>query len=204
VTTPWNNPVIWKEVQALMALPADIEPTFQRAIDLLMVTTGRVFCTGVGKSGHIARKVASTMTSLGTPAFYLHPTEAGHGDLGAVLPGDSMLAFSRSGRAVEMETIFEYNRKNGIPVVLVSENDRDSLARLSDVVIRMPKIEEAWGHAPTTSTIVQLAIGDAIAITLAENKGYTTEEFHDIHPNGEIGKRWKVRFGDKDDEEAAA
>jgi len=177
-----------QEAAALTALTDELEEPFQKAIQMFMGITGRIVCTGIGKSGHVARKIAATMTSTGSPAFFLHPTEAAHGDLGAVLAGDAMLAFSRSGRAVEMDAIMLFAKTRAVPIVLVSENDIDSLATYADVVLKMPPMKEAWGHAPTTSTIVQMAIGDAIAVTLAHEKGFTDDQFHEIHPGGELGK----------------
>lgn len=144
-----------------------------------------------GLGGHVCNcgYIAATMTSTGSPAFFLHPTDAAHGDLGSVLDNDAVLAFSRSGRAMEMITILEFVKKKGVPVILISENDQDSLAKFADVVLKMPAMKEAWGHAPTTSTIVQMAIGDALAVTLAQRKGFTDRHFHEIHPGGELGKK---------------
>ena len=189
MTKPWNNPVIMQETQALMALTDDLQKPFTKAVSLLGGISGRVICTGIGKSGNVATKIAATMTSTGSPAFFLHPTEAAHGDLGSVLGNDAVLAFSRSGRAVEMITILKFAKSRDVPIVLISENDRDSLADYANVVLKMPAIKEAWGHAPTTSTIVQMAVGDAIAVTLSQQKGFTDRHFHEIHPGGELGKK---------------
>jgi len=112
---------------------------------------------------------------MGTPAFFLHPTEAAHGDLGIISDKDVVLAFSRSGRAVEMLSIVEFAKNRGVPIVLISENDADSLAEYADVVLKMPPINVEWGHAPTTSTIIQMAIGDAIAVTMAQEKEFTED-----------------------------
>lgn len=185
---PWNNPVIRQEADALLALTDDLQEPFEKAVSIFNEIPGRIICTGIGKSGHVGRKIAATMTSTGSPALFLHPTEAAHGDLGSVLIGDAILALSRSGRAVELNTVMEFSHKRGIPIVLISENDRDSLAEYADVVLKMPTMKEAWGHAPTTSTIVQMAIGDAIAVTLAQMKGFTDAHFHEVHPGGELGK----------------
>jgi len=192
MSTSWNNPIIMQEASALMALSSDLQEPFEAAISAFMDIPGRIICTGIGKSGHVATKVAATMTSTGSPAFFLHPTEAAHGDLGAVLDNDAILAFSRSGRAAEMTTVLAYGQSKGVPIVLISENDTDSLADFATVVLKMPAIQEAWGHAPTTSTIMQMALGDAIAVTLAQKKGFTDKDFHAIHPGGELGRKLKL------------
>ena len=189
MASPWKHPVIWKEVEALMAIPSSIEEGFDDAVELIYKSKGRVICTGVGKSGHIAQKIAATMSSTGTPAMFMHPTEAAHGDLGALLKGDAVLMFSRSGRAVEMLAICGHCKKHNIPIIMVSENNTDSLAGFAETILQMPIVQEAWGHAPTTSTILQMAIGDALAITLAQKKGFTTEDFQGFHPGGELGKQ---------------
>jgi len=189
---PWKNPVIMQEIVALQALTDDLQAPFERAVSLLAGVSGRIICTGIGKSGNVATKIAATMTSTGSPAFFLHPTEAAHGDLGSVMTNDAVLAFSRSGRAVEMDTVLEFARNRSVPVVLISENDRDSLADYADVVLKMPPIKEAWGHAPTTSTIMQMAIGDAIAVTLAQHKGFTDDGFHELHPGGVLGEKKRL------------
>ena len=189
MTEPWDNPVIRQEIEALMALTDELQKPFEDAVAVMEGISGRIICTGIGKSGNVATKIAATMTSTGSPAFFLHPTEAAHGDLGAILENDAILAFSRSGRAAEMTTILAFAKSRDIPIVLISENDQDSLADYAKVVLKMPPIKEAWGHAPTTSTIVQMAIGDALAVTLAQKKGFTDRNFHEIHPGGELGKK---------------
>ena len=189
MTKPWENPVIMQEIKALMALTDELQKPFENAISIIEGISGRIICTGIGKSGNVATKIAATMTSMGSPAFFLHPTEAAHGDLGSILGNDAILAFSRSGRAVEMITILEFAKSKDVPIVLISENNQDSLADYANVILKMPPIKEAWGHAPTTSTIVQMAIGDALAVTLAQKKGFTDQSFHEIHPGGELGKK---------------
>lgn len=189
MTESWDNLVIKQEIEALMALTNELQKPFEDAVSIMVGISGRIICTGIGKSGNVATKIAATMTSTGSPAFFLHPTEAAHGDLGSVLENDAILAFSRSGRAVEMTTILEFAKSKDVPIILISENDQDSLADYANVVLKMPPIKEAWGHAPTTSTIVQMAIGDALAVTLAQKKGFTDQNFHEIHPGGELGKR---------------
>lgn len=175
MSNSWNNPIIMQEAQALMALTNDLQKPFEKALSIMSECSGKIICTGIGKSGHVATKVAATMTSMGSPAFFLHPTEAAHGDLGIITDKDAVLAFSRSGRAVEMITIVEFAKNKGVPIVLISENDTDSLAEFADVVLKMPALDEEWGHAPTTSTIIQMAIGDAIAVTLAQKKEFNED-----------------------------
>jgi len=168
----WKHPVIMQEAQALMALTDDLQIPFEQAVSALAGVSGRIICTGIGKSGSVATKVAVTMTSMESPALFLHPTEAAHGGGGVMTANDAVLAFSRSGRAVEMVPLMERAKELGIPVVLISENDQDSLADYAKVVLKMPTMSDDWGHAPTTSTLVQMAIGDAIAVDLAHQKEF--------------------------------
>ncbi len=171
----WNNPVIMQEAQALMALTNDLQKPFEQAVAILADCSGQVVCTGIGKSGHVATKVAMTLTSMECPGYFLHPTESSPEELDAISENDAILVFSRSGRAVELVDIVEKARSKGTPVILISENDQDSLAEYSSVVLKMPPIDENWGHAPTTSTIIQMAIGDALAVTLAQKKEFTED-----------------------------
>lgn len=172
MTESWKHPVIMQEAQALMALTDDMQIPFEQAVSALSDVSGRIICTGIGKSGTVATKVAVTMTSMDTPATFLHPTEDTDGGLSNVTENDAILAFSRSGRVVEMVDIMERARELRIPVVLISENDQDSLADYAKVVLKMPTMSDDWGHAPTTSTLVQMAIGDAIAVDLAHQKEF--------------------------------
>jgi arabinose-5-phosphate isomerase len=179
--------VIQQEIKGLEALAAALDPEVLRlAVEALKVE-GKVIVSGVGKSGHIARKVASSMTSMGTPAIFLHPTEAAHGDLGILGPSDAVLVFSRSGKAMELYPLME--AANNLPVVLVSEEPTLNLALWANIIIGLPPVAEAWGHAPTTSTIMQMAIGDALAVILADLKGVTQEAFQKSHPGGVLGGR---------------
>ncbi|MBC8445294.1 MAG: SIS domain-containing protein [Rhodospirillaceae bacterium] len=175
MSNSWNNPVIMQEAQALMALTNDLQKPFEKAVITLAEVSGRIICTGIGKSGHVATKVAATMTSLDSPAFFLNPAEAGDEGFKVMTQQDAVLAFSRSGRAVEMAAVLDYAKSNGVPIVLISENDEDSLADYATVVLKMPPIDEAWGHAPTTSTIIQMALGDALAIAIAEKKEFAED-----------------------------
>ena len=185
--------VIEQGISALNLLVSENGETFGKAMDVLFARWGRIITTGIGKSGHVAANVASTMSSTGTPAFFVHPTDAAHGDLGCLSPGDAVLMFSRSGRAAELQVFAEFCKNKGIPIVLVSENDRDSLANYAAVVLYMPKAEEAWGHAPTISTLMQMAIGSAAAVELAFRNGFTDEQFRETHPGGELGEKSPYR-----------
>tara|TARA_R110000751_G_scaffold10671_6_gene38662 strand:- start:1190 stop:1765 length:576 start_codon:yes stop_codon:yes gene_type:complete len=177
---------ILQEAKGLQALSGKLGHDFDNAVESF-ASRRIIFLSGVGKSGHICRKLAATMTSLGTKAVFIHPTEAAHGDMGLIGSDDALLLFSRSGKATEIYPLTDRAGILGLPTVLVSECDDDFLATRVDHVIKIPKIAEAWGHAPTTSTVMQMAIGDAIAIALAEIKGYKWENFKTIHPGGALG-----------------
>jgi len=176
--------VIKQEAKGLQALSEKIDRHFEEAVGLLNVP-GMVIFTGVGKSGHVGKKLAATFVSLGIRSTFIHPTEAAHGDLGLLRPGDAIVALSRSGKAIELISIL--SRKSQCPVVLISENDKESLAAFADVVLKLPKVAEAWGHAPTTSTVMQMAMGDALAIALTSVNGFTEEDFKATHPGGVLG-----------------
>jgi arabinose-5-phosphate isomerase len=151
--------------------------------------SGRVIVTGVGKSGHIGVKIAATLASTGTPAFFMHAAEANHGDLGMVGRGDAVLALSKGGESVELRNIIAYTRRFSIPLIAMTCSPTSSLGKASDVVLLMPNEEEACPHglAPTTSTLMQLAMGDALAISLLEARGFTARDFHVFHPGGKLG-----------------
>jgi arabinose-5-phosphate isomerase len=151
-----------------------------------------VIVSGVGKSGHIGRKIASTFASTGTPAFFVHPAEAGHGDLGMVTRHDVIVAISWSGETTELRAIIEFSRRFGIKLVAITAKPESSLARQADVVLALPPAEEACPHglAPTTSALMQLSLGDAIAIALMEARGFAAEDFHRFHPGGNLGAKF--------------
>lgn len=153
---------------------------------------GRVIVTGLGKSGHIGRKIAATLASTGTPAFFVHPAEAGHGDLGMVAGGDAILAMSWSGETAELRPIVEFSRRFGNPLIALTAWPDSSLASQADIVLAVPQAEEACPHglAPTTSALMQLALGDALAIALLESRGFTAENFHRFHPGGRLGAKF--------------
>jgi arabinose-5-phosphate isomerase len=181
------------------ALDNGLAEPFARAVDVLaaaagrlagvVAPSGRVVVSGVGKSGLIARKIAATFASTGTPAFFVHPAEASHGDLGMIMPQDVIVALSWSGETVELKSLVEFARRFGIPLISMTAAAESSLARESNVVLLLPRAAEACPHglAPTTSTLMQLALGDALAIALLEAKGFTAEKFRDFHPGGRLG-----------------
>ena len=171
------------------ALRSDLSEPFSEAVRVLSAITGRVIITGVGKSGHIGTKLAATLASTGTPAFFVHPSEANHGDLGMIAKDDVIVAMSWSGESVELKGILAYSRRYRIPLIAITSGERSTLAREADVVLRLPKAQEACPHglAPTTSTMMQLAVGDALAVALLEARGFTARDYHQFHPGGRLG-----------------
>jgi arabinose-5-phosphate isomerase len=175
------------------ALKGPLGATFAAAIDLIRQAKGRVIVTGLGKSGHMARKIAATLASTGTPAFFVHAAEASHGDLGMITADDVILALSWSGEQPEMKTLVNYAARFAIPMIAMTSNAESSLGLAADIVLELPKAREACPHnlAPTTSTLMQAAIGDAIAIALLEGRGFTALEFASFHPGGKLGAMLK-------------
>lgn len=175
------------------ALTAHLAEGFAEAIDILRGCRGRVIVTGMGKSGHVGLKVAATLSSTGTPAYFVHPSEASHGDLGMIAREDAVLAFSWSGETVELGNILSYSRRFAVPLIAVTSNPESTLAQAAEVVLALPHAKEACPHglAPTTSTVMQLALGDSIAIALLESKGFTAIDFGVLHPGGQLGARLK-------------
>ncbi|MDA7981385.1 MAG: KpsF/GutQ family sugar-phosphate isomerase [Alphaproteobacteria bacterium] len=155
------------------------------------IAPGRVITTGMGKSGHIAVKIAATFSSTGTPAFFVHPAEAGHGDLGMITASDAVLALSNSGETAELTPILRYIKRNSIPLVAVTAKADSALAGQADVALVLPDFTEACPHglAPTTSTTLQIALGDALAVALLKWRGFSSENFHDLHPRGSLGQQ---------------
>ncbi|MGB8274787.1 MAG: KpsF/GutQ family sugar-phosphate isomerase [Alphaproteobacteria bacterium] len=184
--------VLATEAQALSVLAGALGPSFARALDLLGRDGGRVIVTGMGKSGHVARKIAATLASTGTPALFVHPGEASHGDLGMITPADAVLALSNSGETQELTDIVAYTRRFGIPLVAITARAESSLAEAADAALMLPDTPEAcpMGLAPTTSTTSMLALGDAVAVALLERKGFSTEDFYRLHPRGRLGQRF--------------
>ncbi|HSV30250.1 MAG TPA: KpsF/GutQ family sugar-phosphate isomerase [Candidatus Omnitrophota bacterium] len=183
--------VLGNEAQALEALAASLGDAFVAAVELLSKASGRVIVTGMGKSGHVARKIAATMASTGTPAFFVHPAEASHGDLGMVTPADAVIALSNSGETSELGDIVAYTRRFAIPMVSITSREKSTLATSADVSLVLPPIPEAcpMGLAPTTSTTMMLALGDALAVALLERKNFSAADFKVFHPGGNLGQR---------------
>lgn len=184
------------ERDGLTALADSLDKRFAHAIDKLEKATnagGRIIVTGMGKSGHIARKIAATLASTGSPAQYVHPGEASHGDLGMITEKDAVIAMSNSGEAPELTDIIAYTRRFGIPLISITAKPASTLAQHSDVVLQLPNSPEACpnGLTPTTSTTATMAMGDALAVTLLERKGLTPEQFRVFHPGGKLGQKLK-------------
>lgn len=188
------------EIQAngIAQLAAHIDESFFRACALMLDCRGRVVVSGMGKSGHIGRKIAATLASTGTPAFFVHPGEASHGDLGMITDKDVVLALSNSGETDELLTILPLIRRQGIPLIGMSGNARSTLARLADVHVDVSVPAEACplNLAPTTSTTAALVMGDALAIALLEARGFTAEDFARSHPAGSLGRQLLLRIAD--------
>lgn len=183
--------VIRREAGALDALADSLGESFAAAVSLLMAAKGRVIVSGMGKSGHIARKIAATFASTGTPAHFVHPAEASHGDLGMVAKGDVLIVLSNSGETSELADIVAHSRRFGIPLIAVAGREGSTLMRQADVAILLPEVPEACetGIVPTTSTTMTLALGDALAVALMEHRAFTPEHFRMFHPGGKLGAR---------------
>jgi arabinose-5-phosphate isomerase len=183
--------VLRTEIAGLESLAASLDDAFTRTVDLLAAATGRVIVTGMGKSGHVARKIAATFASTGTPAQFVHPAEASHGDLGMIARKDAILALSNSGDTAELADIVAYSRRFAIPLAAMTMRDPSALAEQADVVLRLPSAAEAcpMGLAPTTSTTMMLALGDALALALLNRRGFNESDFQRLHPGGQLGRR---------------
>src|SRR5688500_580129 len=183
--------VIALEAEALRAAERRLDETFERAVELIAKSSGRVIVSGIGKSGIIGRKIAATLTSTGTPATFLHPVEGLHGDLGIVGRDDVAILISKSGESDEMRGLFDYLSRVGVPMIAMTGRPMSSLGRASAVVLDCSVGEEACPHdlAPTTSTTVTLAIGDALAVALLQHKAFTREDFARLHPGGALGRK---------------
>jgi len=186
------------EAEAVTVLAGRLGPSFAAACRLCMACRGRVVVTGMGKSGHIAGKVAATLASTGTPAFFLHPAEASHGDLGMITREDVVLAMSNSGETTEILTILPLIRRMGVPLIAMTGRAASTLGREADVHLDVSVPAEACplNLAPTASTTAMLAMGDALAVTLLEQRGFTTEDFARSHPGGALGRRLLLRVED--------
>jgi arabinose-5-phosphate isomerase len=181
--------VLRAEAQALDTLAAELGAPFADAVALVHGLKGRLVLTGVGKSGHVARKIASTLASTGTPAMFVHAAEASHGDLGMVGAGDAVLALSKSGEARELADIVAYTRRFAIPLIAVTAQADSALGRAADVLLLIPDAPEAADavDAPTTSTTLQMALGDALAVALMERRAFSSSDFRLFHPGGKLG-----------------
>ena len=190
--------VIETEAQALASLVARVDHGFARACRLMLQCDGRVVVTGMGKSGHIGRKIAATLASAGTPSFFMHPGEASHGDLGMITAGDVVLAISNSGGTSEIVTILPLIKRLGVPLITLTGDPRSRMAEEADVNIDVGVEEEACplGLAPTASTTATLAMGDALAIALLEARGFSAEDFARSHPGGRLGRRLLLHVSD--------
>ncbi|WP_313521932.1 KpsF/GutQ family sugar-phosphate isomerase [Shinella sp.] len=171
------------------ALQGGLYDAFSEAVRLIGDISGRVVVTGIGKSGHIGAKIAATFASTGTPSFFVHPVEANHGDLGMIARDDVIIAMSWSGESAELQGIINYSRRFQIPLIAITSGERSALAREADTLLLLPKEQEACPHglAPTTSTLMQLALGDALAVALLEARGFTATDFKTFHPGGKLG-----------------
>ncbi|WP_114946450.1 KpsF/GutQ family sugar-phosphate isomerase [Microvirga calopogonii] len=176
------------------AIGNGLGPHFTAAVETLAAAKGRVIVTGMGKSGHVGRKITATFASTGTPAHYVHPAEASHGDLGMIQTDDVIIALSWSGETAELADIIGYSRRFRVPLVALTSNAESTLGRAADICLTLPKAKEACpnGLAPTTSTTIQLALGDALAVALLERRGFTAEHFRVFHPGGKLGARLKL------------
>ncbi len=183
--------VLTAEQQGLAALAGSLDENFARATSLLADIPGRVVVSGMGKSGHIARKIAATFASTGTAALFVHPAEASHGDLGMVVAGDAVLALSNSGETAELADLVAHARRFGMPLIAITGNAGSALALAADVLLLLPPSPEAcpMGLAPTTSTTMQLALGDALAVALLRRRGFSANDFQVFHPGGRLGAR---------------
>ena len=177
------------EAEGISALADTIDKNFSAAVQALSGVKGRVIVSGMGKSGHIGSKIAATLASTGTPSNYVHPGEASHGDLGMITRQDAVLALSNSGETPELRDIAEYTRRFSIPLVVITSGAGSTLTELADVVLLLPPIPEAcpMGLAPTTSTAMSLAMGDALAVAMLERKGFSAQDFRVFHPGGKLG-----------------
>ncbi len=189
--------VVRREAEALALLADALGPTFAEAVSLILQAHGRVIVSGMGKSGHIARKLAATLASTGTPAHFVHPAEASHGDLGMMATGDVALLLSNSGETPELADMIAYTRRFHIPLIGIAGRASSTLLTRSDVAILLPNAPEACetGIVPTTSTTMTLALGDALAVALMEHRRFTPDKFREFHPGGSLGAQL-ARVGD--------
>ena len=178
-----------KEIEALRLMESEFDDSLSKALDLMQNATGRIIVTGMGKSGHIARKIAASLASTGTPSFFVHPAEASHGDLGMVTNNDVILAISNGGESRELSDILVYSKRYGIPLIAMTKNPQSSLGKAGDVLLKLPDLGEACplGLAPTSSTTATLVLGDVLTVALMERKGFSKTDYKQCHPGGKLG-----------------
>ena len=183
--------VLGTEAAGLRALATALDGSFAAAVGLLEAASGRVVVSGMGKSGHVGRKIAATFASTGTPALFVHPAEASHGDLGMIVPGDAVLALSNSGETAELADLIAHARRFALPLLAITSRADSALAQAADVALVLPAAPEAcpMGLAPTTSTTMQMALGDALAVALLTRRGFGPVDFRNFHPGGRLGAR---------------
>lgn len=181
--------VLETEAEALARMAADLGEPFAQAVEALFSARGRIVCTGMGKSGHVARKIAATLASTGSAAMFVHPSEASHGDLGMIGQDDVILALSKTGETRELADLIAFAARYGIPLIAVTAAAEGTLARAADIVLLLPDAPEATDavNAPTTSTTLQIAMGDALAVALLERRGFRPQDFKVFHPGGKLG-----------------
>ncbi|HTT97881.1 MAG TPA: KpsF/GutQ family sugar-phosphate isomerase [Rhizomicrobium sp.] len=177
-------------IEAVQSLSAALSGDFSRAVDILLSVKGRVVVSGMGKSGHIGRKIAATLASTGTPAQFIHPAEASHGDLGMLTRDDALLMLSWRGETAELSDLITYAKRFRIPLIGLASNAESTLLQASDVALVLPSVREAcpMGLAPTTSTTLMLVLGDALAVALMERRGFSADQYRDFHPGGSLGR----------------
>ena len=186
------------EAAAVLGLKSQLDGGFAQAVQLVLQTTGRVVVMGMGKSGHVGRKIAATLASTGTPAMFVHPAEASHGDLGMIQAADAVLAISNSGESAEFTAILPLVKRLGAPLIAMTGNTQSTLARYADIVLHSGVEKEACplNLAPTASTTAQMALGDALAVALLDARGFKAEDFARSHPGGSLGRRLLTRVAD--------
>lgn len=183
--------VLTLEAEAILCLGKSLGDDFKKTVDLLMKIKGRVILSGIGKSGHVAHKIAATFSSTGTPAFFVHPSEASHGDLGMITSQDILIVLSLSGGTAELADMINYAKRFDIPLIAITQKENSLLAKAALYTLLLPPFTEAcpMGLAPTTSTTLMLALGDALAVVLLKRKGFSEQDFKNFHPGGRLGKK---------------
>lgn len=188
--------LIQQEIKGLEAVHASLGKQFDEAVKHIQALKGRLIVSGMGKSGHIARKIAATFASTGTPAYFVHPAEASHGDLGMITEGDVLLLLSNSGETAELRDMIAYAKRFSIYLIAMARKEPSTLVSAADLALVLPDVAEASPvNAPTTSTTMMLALGDALAVAVLERKGFSVKDFHTFHPGGKLGKAF-IRVND--------